>query len=268
MTTSFVATPQRAELRLWLALLVLGLLGFGLATPYFLTLFEQLARTAGRPLPPLPVLLLSEAVKVGVLCGVAGFLGVRAARRTGLAAPLLEARLAGAPIGLKLLQLVPLALLVGTVGSLVVVGLNLALAGSLPDAMRLGAQQVAPGDRLGAFLVGASSAFYGGVVEELLLRWGLLSLLMWAGLRLGLARLPAFWVANVLSALLFGAGHLPVVLAAGFGGAPVIGYVVVANAAVGLACGVLFFRRGLEQAILAHAWADVALHALPLLLLG
>ena len=33
-------------------------------------------------------------------------------------------------------------------------------------------------------------------------------------------------------------------------------------------CGVLFFRRGLEQAILAHAWADVALHALPVLLLA
>ena len=38
-------------------------------------------------------------------------------------------------------------------------------------------QLPAGGEKLSAFLGGASSAFYGGIIEELLLRWGLLSAL-------------------------------------------------------------------------------------------
>ena len=265
MTTAAAPRPQ---LRLWLALVGLGVLGFALATPYFLVLFRQLATQAGRPLPPLPVLFLSEGVKVLVLCGLAGWAGVKASPRVGLDAPLVRARLAGEPVGARLLALVPAALVVGTLGAVAVVGLNLAMGSALPEALRLKAQAVGEGDRLQLFLVGASSAFYGGVVEELLLRWGVLSLAMWGGLRLGLPRTAAFWAANLLSALLFGAGHLPVALQAGLSGAGGIAYLVAANALVGVACGVLFFRRGLEQAILAHAWADVALHALPVLLLA
>lgn len=68
---------------------------------------------------------------------------------------------------------------------------------------------MAVADRLLATAVGASSAFYGGVIEELLLRWGLLALIA-AGLAMaGLRDTAGFWLSNLLSALLFGAGHLP-----------------------------------------------------------
>jgi membrane protease YdiL (CAAX protease family) len=79
-----------------------------------------------------------------------------------------------------------------------------------------------------------------------------------------LPRTAAFVVANVAAALLFGAGHLPLAMQFG-GGAAVITYTVLANAVAGLTFGWLFYRRGLEQAIVAHAWADVVLHGLPLM---
>lgn len=261
-----LAPPPRPRLQLWLSLLALGLLGFALAAPYFLQVFGALAAKGGRPLPPLPVLFLAEGLKVVALCAVLGWLGLWAMPRTGLDAPLLRARLRGEPVGAALGRLVPRALLWGTLGSLAVLGLNLALGEALPAAMRLQAVDLGGQSKALAVLVGASSAFYGGFVEELMMRWGLLSVVMAGAVRL-LDRVPAFWVANLVSAALFGAGHLPLALSLG-GGATVVAYTLLGNMLVGLLCGWLFFRHGFEQAILTHAWADVALHAVPILFLA
>src|SRR5204862_465363 len=57
------------------------------------------------------------------------------------------------------------------------------------------------------FWTRASSAFYGGIVEETLLRWGVLTALFALARRIGV-RAP-FWSSNVAAALLFGALHLP-----------------------------------------------------------
>ena len=132
--------------------------------------------------------------------------------------------------------------------------------------MKLRAPDLGGQSRILAALVGASSAFYGGIVEELLVRWALLPALLLGTLRLGARNPTAFWVANTIAALLFGAGHLPLALQLGATGGAIV-YVVVANALPGLLFGVLFQRYGLEQAVLAHAWADVCLHAVPILVL-
>lgn len=103
---------------------------------------------------------------------------------------------------------------------------------------------------------------YGGIVEELLTRWGLVSLFAW-----GLWRLRgrptamgagSYWLAIALAALLFAAGHLPVLFMA----APspptwLIGAVLAGNAGPGLLFGWLYWRRGLEAAMLAHAGAHL-----------
>src|SRR5207302_617263 len=60
------------------------------------------------------------------------------------------------------------------------------------------------------FWAGATSAFYGGIIEELLLRWGVLTALLALARKLG-AR-DGFWTANILAAALFGLGHLPAAL--------------------------------------------------------
>lgn len=62
------------------------------------------------------------------------------------------------------------------------------------------------------------------------------------------------WTAIVVSALLFGAGHLPV--AAGlYGGLtlPVVARIVSLNSVLGIGFGWLFWRYSLEAAMLSHA---------------
>ncbi|MBS2023566.1 MAG: CPBP family intramembrane metalloprotease [Deltaproteobacteria bacterium] len=251
--------------RLFWALLGLAAFGFAAATPYFAQFIRALALKSGKALPPLPIVLAGQGFQVLLGCALMIWAGLACRPRTGLSAPLLEQLVGERTDAPRLTSLLPRALLWGTLGSFIVLGLHLALGAHLPDAMRLRTPDFGDQSRPLAILIGASSLFYGGIVEELLMRWGLLALLMTLALKLGAARGTSFWIANALTALVFGAGHLPTALQLG-SGPVVIGYVIVANACVGFICGALFRKRGLEQAMLAHGWADVCLHAVPMLL--
>jgi membrane protease YdiL (CAAX protease family) len=104
---------------------------------------------------------------------------------------------------------------------------------------------------------------YGGVTEELLLRWGLMTVLVWLTWRFlqrrsGTPQPIYIWLAIVVSALLFGAGHLP---ATAMQVGELTGYAVLfvigVNATFGLLFGYLYWRYGLEAAIIAHVTAHV-----------
>jgi hypothetical protein len=101
---------------------------------------------------------------------------------------------------------------------------------------------------------------YGGITEELIFRFGLMSLLLWAGLRLtaGRFRLSLVWMSIGFSALAFAAGHLGVVAGASAADQGVlIARTLGLNGLLGLLFGWLYARRSLEHAMLAHAFAHV-----------
>jgi len=106
---------------------------------------------------------------------------------------------------------------------------------------------------------------YGGITEELLLRWGLMTLLVWIGWRVFSQGQSApstfcFIVAIALSAFLFGLGHLPLVFVLGTQVTiSVIAYVIVGNAAFGLIAGYLYWQKGLEAAMIAHMLVHVVM---------
>ncbi|WBX99954.1 CPBP family glutamic-type intramembrane protease [Ramlibacter tataouinensis] len=95
--------------------------------------------------------------------------------------------------------------------------------------------------------------FYGGLAEEVLMRWGLMALAAWA-LQRWLGRGPALAVAAVFAALAFAAGHLPALLAAQqeLTGA-LVARTLALNATAGLLYGWWFGRHSLEAAMAAHA---------------
>lgn len=83
----------------------------------------------------------------------------------------------------------------------------------------------------------------------------------------GLPSAGAMWTANVLAAVLFGLGHLPATAALVALTPLVVLRAIVLNGVVGVACGWLYWRQGLEMAMGAHFSADIVLHVLlPLLL--
>lgn len=111
---------------------------------------------------------------------------------------------------------------------------------------------------------------YGGITEELLLRWGLMSgvaALLWrvAGGSRGRLSSPVAWVSILVAAVLFGVGHLPAAATLYGGLTPsVVAFVVLGNALGGVAYGWLFWRHSIEAAMVGHAATHVVFVAVSL----
>ncbi|ABB56571.1 CPBP family glutamic-type intramembrane protease [Synechococcus elongatus] len=237
------AITWRSQLLLWL----LGMMG---VLSLLLLPLPPLGETPLSPIA-LRVLVLAQPT---ILLTIAVLTGSRLALSVGLQAPVIVA-LSNRQNGWQLLQpqLWP-ALLGGLLSSV----LFWAIAGVgqflLPPAFSTAS---AP-PLLLRFL-------YGGITEEILLRWGLMTFLLWLGWRWGQRRQGSpqkFWVtiAILLSALVFAAAHLPYAAAIGLPLTPVlIGYLLLQNGLFGLVAGYLYWRYGLEGAIVAHWGVHIVL---------
>ena len=72
-----------------------------------------------------------------------------------------------------------------------------------------------------------------------------------------------FWIANLAAAVLFGLGHLPATAILAPLTTLLVVRALVLNGLVGLVCGDLFRRWGLEFAMAAHFAGDLVLHVAP-----
>lgn len=235
---------------------LLWLLGLPGVVAVVWTLLPPLqANVALLPLPLWTVLLLS-GLQTAVLLALAVAIGVWLAPRVGLQAPVLSAWLGGRPVGPAVRAVVAPGVMGGVAGA----AWLWALAQVAPQALQ-------PSDPASAVPL-VVKLLYGGITEELLVRWGVMTLLLWMGWRVvqrgqGQPGKALVAVAVLLSALLFAVGHLPAAQAmAGVLTLPVVLFVLAGNTAFGLLAGALYARRGLEAAIVAHALAHLLSHPL------
>ena len=245
--TEVVKVPRfRLGLLLWAAAM-LGVIA------YSVTLLPELAEFVGGGAIPVPMWVISmvTVVQTGVVVGLAAWAGVALAPAVGLHAPVFEALAKHRPMAAALSpQLLP-ALIAGLVGGMFLVGSYRYAPAGLAGVW----------DRFSFPLV--SRVLYGGITEEVLLRWGVMTALVWLPWRFlqhrqGRPAAGSVWLAIAVTTLVFGAGHLPLAaILVGKLTAPVVVWVIGANGALGLLFGYLFWRWGLESAMIAHALTHV-----------
>lgn len=216
---------------------------------------------------PLPVFVAAQGLQAVVLIGLLSAWGLRMGHRVGLGSPMMRAWLGRTPRpGMRTLQ-PHLAIGSGALAAMVVVGASLVLDPLLPEPLYELNEPATGNSVLNAVL----ASFYGGVAEELLARLFAMTLVAWLLCRFGRRppRPATFWLAILVAALLFGAGHLPPALEL-WGMSPVVVFrTIVLNAIPAIVFGWLYWRRGLEMAMLGHFSADIVLHVLaPLAGLG
>ena len=250
-----VEIRRTSRLRLGLLLWVAGLFGVAAMSLFVLPrLLPFLAEVLGpEKVQPVPVWLLSVAslAQSALILALAVWSGTALAPAVGLHAPAFEAVATGDPV-LRALrpQLLP-GLAGGAFGGLVLVLFALLAPPELAAVPK----------RLDAPLL--VRVLYGGVTEEILLRWGFMTLLVWLAWRciqrrIGEPRTSHVWLAIIGSAIVFGVAHLPIAaVLIGELTARVVAFVIVANSLFGIVAGYLFWRYGLESAIVAHSVAHV-----------
>jgi hypothetical protein len=238
---------------------VLGLL------PYAVTLLDRMPASAENALPSPWILLLIQIGQSMVLIGFATALGLWLGPKVGLGAPLLYDLVSGdREARSRLRALILPSVVLGVLAGVAIVLLDLRIF-----VPRLAAVASDTGELQSSAWQGLLASFYGAVPEELLLRLGLMTLLVWVGARLTRTFPPGplvMWTAIVVSALLFGAGHLPTTAAILPLTPLVITRALLLNGIGGIVFGWLYWKRGLLAAMLAHFSADIVLHVvMPLL---
>ena len=119
-----------------------------------------------------------------------------------------------------------------------------------------------------SFAYWMASVLYGGVIEEILLRLFMMSLIAWLAWKLffrGEAKPPVSVIiaANIVAALLFAAGHLPSTVQLFGEITPMILLrCFLLNGAAGLAFGYLYRRYGIQYSMMAHAGAHIVWKAI------
>ena len=106
------------------------------------------------------------------------------------------------------------------------------------------------------------AAVYGGVAEEILMRLFLMMLFVWINVKLFKQAEPSkigIMLLIFLTAIIFGLGHLPLTASMITITPIVIMRAIILNGIGGIVFGWLFWKKGLESAIIAHFTADVFL---------
>jgi hypothetical protein len=204
--------------------------------------------------PPMitPLIKVASLIQHAVLIAFASATGVALARTVGLSAPVAEAIAARTPIWEAIRpQIVP-----GIIGGLAG-GLSIVVIAYISRSY-LAPEITQKSEEFIGLMPLPTRVLFGGITEEVLLRWGLLTFLVWLAWRVlqkgdGSPR-PLFFVAAIiLSSVLFGIGHLPIAyLLFPEADVTLTFFVVAANSVFGLISGFLYWKRGLESAIIAH----------------
>jgi membrane protease YdiL (CAAX protease family) len=251
--------------KVFLALLALGLPGVLSLIPTIMTQLDALPPELAAM--PTAVVVLLSLLNPLILMAIAVAVGAGLAHRVGLRSLVAEKIRHGAAIWPDLRPHIPLAFVTGIIFLLVTVGLdwiidpfaNAEFIAEMPDE----------GNIFARLLLGV---LYGGIVEELLLRWGFMTLLVWLGWRLfqrgeGLPQPAVIWTAIILAALLFGLGHLPGLASLVVLTPILVIRTILLNALGGLLFGWLFWRYNLETAMVSHAAFHIGLFVVNLIAL-
>ena len=231
-----------------------GFLGILSTLPLLPRLIEATGETLSVPMPVVQtVSVIQSSVFLLILVVLGGWL----APQLNLKTPIITATINRHWEKLDLRPILISALVGGTIGGLLITVFYGVAAPFLP------AEFIENSATLSLPIY--TRLLYGGITEEVLIRWGLMSLLVWLLYRLTQQKGTQVKGYNyifgiVVSDILFGVGHLPdasllsPVVTSSF-----VVYIIIGNTLYGLNAGYLFWKRGLESAILAHMIAHIVM---------
>ncbi|MCO5184950.1 MAG: CPBP family intramembrane metalloprotease [Anaerolineae bacterium] len=204
----------------------------------------------GQPMPSARALLLISLLQAVALVAIAAVIGTLLTPEVGLSAPFFEAVTAGdwSVAWSSLLAQLPMSLWIGVGGALVFLVIYYRVFRPKMDPFN-----VELTEKMRSELGLAGRILYGGIYEEVLTRWGLMTLCVWLiSLIIGL-NTASLWLGIFVSGVLFGLGHLPGQLGAGARRTRLLIIAVIfLNLWASIMFGWLFWQVGLLSAMIAH----------------
>ncbi len=243
--------------RLFLILLAASIFGNIAVLPYAKSL--GLLRVEELPVP-LAVAILVQMVQVTLFFSIAIFVGLSLGKKTGLGAPIIEGWLEDDYTKGKLKSILGISVITG-----ILVGISLFILDRFAFAFFVPPVTASQAETplWQRFLV----SFYGGICEELFMRLFLMTLIVWISCKIkrtetGSPTVVGVWLAIILVSVVFGIGHLPMTATFMEITFVVVVRAIVLNGIAGVVFGWLYWKKGLESAVISHFSADIVLHVI------
>jgi membrane protease YdiL (CAAX protease family) len=238
--------------KLFFILLIACVLSSMLLIPYSLALTSsEVAIT--------PLILLASAGQNLVLFAIAIFFGLFLSKKIGMGLPIMEGVLQKENKSKELRSILLPSIGFGVLAGVLIVIFSYHFHKLIPEFQNTEISVPA--------WKGFLASFYGGIAEEVLLRLFLVSLFVWVTFKIkkgkdGNPAVFGIWLAIILAAIIFGLGHLPATAQIVELNAIVIFRAILLNGIGGIVFGWLYWKKGLESAIISHFSADIVLHVI------
>ncbi len=219
--------------------------------------------TATIPLDSLPKEVLEKTdpqtlkflilINPAILLLIAVVVGTVLYDKVGLSVPAISALLKMEQPKIKFTEQIKFGVFMGIITGIIITLVRLIFKAAIPQEFS---------DLGNSIKLSALSRFiYGGITEELLLRFGFMTLVVWLISKLTRRLNQAiYWTGIIIASIIFAIGHFPVVYSAVHNPTlPLLAYVLLANSMAGLFFGWLYWKKGLEAAFIAHVFAHIAM---------
>lgn len=184
---------------------------------------------------------------------IAVTLGISFYKKTGLKAPILEGIISKKEIDPSIKDILKSGVLLGVLSGILLTAIGSLFVPSLPEEFIKISENIKPSL--------AARFLYGGITEEIVMRFGLMTFIVWLGsLIFKSLNSSVYWIGILIAAFLFALGHFPIVYQSiSDPSTALLSYVIIGNMVGGIIFGWLYWRKGLEAAMLAHIITHVVM---------
>jgi len=237
--------------KIFFILLGLSIVSVVCVFPYVLSLQGELLKKIGQPIE---FIFLAQLVQSLILFSVVIFFGLFFTKKINFQLPLIEAFLEKGGYKKILKNILGKSILMGAAAAIIIYVLD-ALFTFFGASISTHQNYAPVWQKLLA-------ALYGGTTEEILMRLFLMSFFIWLSMKMFKHNQPTktgIIISIFLAAIIFGLGHLPITASLTTLTPLIIARAVVLNGVGGIIFGWLFWKKGLESAMIAHFTADIFL---------
>ncbi|MBU1445707.1 CPBP family intramembrane metalloprotease [Patescibacteria group bacterium] len=241
--------------KIYFILLSASVLSILAIMPYIITIQGEMLKAAPMPFS---VAILIIVLQSTLLFAILTFIGLKLSSKLGLRVPIIERFVANKKIDFNVKSIIKISVLLGVLTGIVIVFLDFIF--SQFGLESLFKQTFVP------IWQGFLASFYGGISEEIVMRLFFMTFVIWLISKITKQRGKIIennllvWSSIIIATILFGIGHLPITSALITITPLVIFRALLLNGIGGIVFGWLYWKKGLEPAMIAHFSADIIIH--------
>jgi len=240
--------------KMFFILLIACAIASVISVPYLIAI---IAIASSNEIEITPKIVFLTAVRNFVPFPIVIFLGLFLSKRIGMGLPILQGVLEGKNQTKELKSILLPSISWGILAGVLIILISIPFSKLIPEFQNLKVSI--------PVWKAILATFYGGIAEEVLLRLFLVSLFVWITFKIkkatdGGPTVFGIWLSIILAAIVFGLAHLPTAAQMTSLTGMIIVRAVVLNGIGGVIFGWLYWKKGLESAMLAHFSGDIVLH--------